>query len=76
MIKDSAGIVQAMPLLEGKTNLDAGPYVVNELIHCVTAAVVTVEWSTGTTAEITMVEGQDFAFTGAVTVDSGTIHIS
>ena len=76
MVKNSAQIVQAMPLEEGKTNLADGQYKVNNLIHCVTEGYIDVIWSTGTTDTIDMLAGQDFAFTGIIDIATGKYHIS
>lgn len=76
MIKDSANVVQAMPLVEGKTNLTSGQYKVKELIHCVEAGNIDVFWPTGTTDTIDMAAGQDYAFTGTIDIGIGTYHIS
>lgn len=76
MIKDSAQVVQAMPLLEGKVNLSAGIHKVNELIHCVVDGSIVITWSTGTIATIDMLAGQDYAFVGGIDISSGKFHIS
>lgn len=76
MNKNSSQVVQAMPLLEGKTNLGGGQHKVNELIHCVDAGYIDVIWDTGVTDSIDMLAGQDFAFKGTIDIASGKYHIS
>ncbi len=72
MQKDSAQVVQAVPLIEGKVNLGAGTYQVNNLIHCETDAAITF----GPNAvPYTMIAGDDRAFSGEITVVSGTVTI-
>ncbi len=72
MQKDSAQVVQAVPLIEGKVNLGAGTYQVNSLIHCETDAAITF----GPNAvPYTMIAGDDRAFSGEITVVSGTVTI-
>ena len=72
MIKDNRDTVQAVPLIEGKVNLGAGTYQVNSLIHCEADASITF----GVNATpYNMIAGDDRAFTGTITVVSGTITI-
>ena len=72
MIKNSAQVVQAVPLIEGKVNLGAGTYQVVSLIHCETDAAITF----GPNAvPYSMVAGMDRAFSGEITVVSGTVTI-
>ena len=76
MNKNSGQAIQAMPLLEGKTNLTGGQHKVNELIHCVEDGYVDIIWDTGTTESIDMEAGQDFAFEGLIDIAVGKYHIS
>jgi len=73
MIKsDRINAVQAVPLVEGKVNLGAGTYQVNSVIHCESDAAITF----GPTKEAySMIEGDDRAFSGEITVVSGTVTI-
>ncbi len=72
MIKDNRELVQAVPLIEGKVNLGAGTYLVNSVIHCETAASITF----GPNAvPYNMLVGDDRAFSGEITVVSGTVTI-
>ncbi len=72
MVKTGRDTVQAVPLIEGKVNLGAGTYEVNALIHCETDASITF----GVNAiPYTMTAGMDRAFTGTITVVSGTVTI-
>ena len=72
MFKNSAQVVQAVPLIEGKVNLGAGTYSVNSLIHCETDAAITF----GPNAvAYNMLAGDDRAFSGEITVVSGTVTI-
>lgn len=69
-------VIQAMPLVENKVNLISGAHDVENLIHCVEDGAVTITWATNTTASIDMLAGQDFAFTGTVSVASGKFHLN
>ena len=72
MIKTGRDTVQAVPLIEGKVNLGAGTYQVNSLIHCEVDAAITF----GPNAvPYNLVAGDDRAFTGEITVVSGTVTI-
>ena len=72
MKKNSGQLVQAVPLIEGKVNLGAGTYEVNSLIHCEVAAAITF----GPNAvSYTMATGADRAYSGTITVVSGTVTI-
>ncbi len=72
MIKDNRDLVQAVPLIEGKVNLGAGTYQVNSLIHCEEDAAITF----GPNAvPYNMLVGDDRAFSGEITVVSGTVTI-
>ncbi len=72
MVKTGRDTVQAVPLIEGKVNLGAGTYEVNALIHCETDAAITF----GPNAiAYNMTAGMDRAFTGTITVVSGTVTI-
>ena len=72
MVKNSAQVIQAVPLIEGKVNLGAGTYQVNSLIHCETDCSITF----GPNAvPYSMVLGDDRAFNGEITVVSGTVSI-
>ena len=73
MFKNSAQVVQAVPLIEGKVNLGAGTYQVNCLIHCESA---TASITFGPNAvPYDMVQHADRAFSGEITVVSGTVTI-
>lgn len=76
MVKTAGQPIQAMPLIDGKTNLTTGTIKVSELIHCVVTGSVTVTWPSGNTDIIAMGAGQDFGFTGSVEITDGTFHIS
>ena len=72
MKKNSGQLVQAVPLIEGKVNLGAGTYEVNSLIHCEADAAITF----GPNAiSYNMLVGDDRAFSGEITVVSGTVTI-
>ena len=72
MKKNSGQLVQAVPLIEGKVNLGAGTYEVNSLIHCEADAAITF----GPNAvPYSMLVGDDRAFSGEITVVSGTVTI-
>ena len=73
MINSNANTpVQAFPLVEGKVNLGAGTYFVNNVIHCETDS----EFTFGESATTyTMIAGEDRAYTGEITVVSGTVSI-
>ena len=69
---DVRNTVQAVPLIEGKVNLGTGTYNVNSLIHCETDTSITF----GVNATpYNMLAGSDRAFTGTITVVSGTVTI-
>ena len=72
MKKDSGQVVQAVPLIEGKVNLGAGTYNVTSLIHCEADASIT--FGVGATS-YSMVAGMDRAYSGTMTVVSGTVTI-
>ncbi len=68
MFKNSAQLIQAVPLIEGKVNLGAGTYKVNSLIHCEIAGSITF----GPNAvPYNMLAGDDRAFSGEITVLAG-----
>ena len=74
MVKNSAQVIQAVPLIEGKVNLGdtPGTYKVNSLIHCETDASITF----GPNAvPYSMLAGSDRAFSGEITVTLGTVTI-
>ena len=75
MIRVGSGLVQAAQLLEGKVNLSSGEHSVFRIIHCAEDGDITVKWSSGTTAVISMIAGQDFAFIGKATPTSGKYHL-
>ncbi len=70
MFKNSAQVVQAVPLVLGKINVGAGTYTAISLIHCETDCTITL--SDGTT-DYLMVAGMDRAYTGEFTVAGGTV---
>ena len=72
MEKENRQLIQAVPLIEGKVNLGAGTYQVNSLIHCETAASITFGINA---VPYSMLEGADRAFSGIITVVSGTVTI-
>ena len=71
----TGAVVQAMPLVEGKTNLIAGVHQVTSVIHCVTAGYIDVFFKSGATDSIDMEAGQDFAFHGSIDIANGKYHI-
>ncbi len=77
MYKDKKGnTIQAMPLLEGKTNLETGTHNVEELIHCVTNGTLTLHFGNGAVENVDILSGLDYAFVGQVTITAGKFHIS
>jgi len=68
MFKNSAQVVQAVPLIEGKINVGAGTYKAISLIHCETAGSITL--ASGTVYP--MAEGMDRGYEGEFTVTAGT----
>ena len=86
--KGHGSFVQAMPLLEGKVNLETGTYEVQELIHCVAKDDVTGLASVRvyfkdektlaptTSAVVEFSEMQDFSFSGTIDIIKGKFHIS
>ena len=70
MFKNSAQVVQAVPLKIGKINVGAGIYEATSLIHCETDCTLTL--SDGVT-EYLMVAGMDRAYQGKFTVAGGTV---
>ena len=73
MINSNTGNpVQAVPLIEGKVNLGAGTYQVGSVIHCEADCAITF----GPNAvPYSMLAGDDRAFSGEITVVSGTVTI-
>ena len=69
MFKNSAQVVQAVPLKIGKINVGTGNYVATSLIHCETAGSITL--SDGVTV-YPMAEGMDRGYEGEFTVTAGT----
>jgi len=69
MFKNSAQVVQAVPLLIGKINVGVGSYKATSLIHCETAGSITL--SDGVTV-YPMAEGMDRGYEGEFTVTAGT----
>ena len=69
MVKNSAQVVQAVPLLIGKINVGAGSYVATSLIHCEADGSITL--SDGVTV-YAMTAGMDRGYEGAFTVTGGT----
>ncbi len=70
--KDS--VIQAVPLLSGKLNLGIGTHSIQRLIHCETDAVLTLHFTEGNET-YNMAAGDDRAYTGSLTVVSGTITV-
>jgi len=69
MFKNSAQLVPAVPLIEGKINKGVGTYTAICLIHCETDAAI--ELSDGTVYN--MIAGDDRGYEGEFTVVSGTV---
>ena len=76
MEKFNGEVIQAFPLLEGKVNLTSGTVECANLIHCAEEGSVSIEWASGTTATIAMLPGNDYGFSGLVTITSGIFHIA
>jgi len=76
MEKYNGQVVQAFPLLENKVNLTTGTHSVIGLFHCVEDGSVTVAWASTGTAVIACIAGDDYGFSGKVTITSGTFHIA
>jgi len=73
MFKNSGQMVQAVPLIEGKVNLGPGTYQVTSLIHCESA---TASITFGPNAvPYDMIQHADRAFSGEITVGTGTVTI-
>ena len=71
---NKASVIQAVPLLEGKVNLGAGTYNIQNIIHCETDTEVTLHFVTGDQSYV-MESGADRAYNGSLTVVSGTVTI-
>ena len=65
-------LVQAVPLVSGRINKGTGTYEAGGIIHCEEDAVLTVHFKQGDET-YNMVAGQDVAYQGSFTVDSGTV---
>jgi len=72
MNKNSAQIIQAVPLIEGKINVGAGTYTCNSIIHCEADCEISFP-DFGTPVSYSMVTGEDRAFNGRFEVTSGTV---
>jgi len=68
MEKNAGQLVQAVPLIEGKTNVGAGTIIVNSLLHCETDGSITF----GATGTYNFVAGMDRTISGEVVIVSGT----
>jgi len=69
MFKNSAQVVQAVPLVLGKINVGAGDYKATSLIHCEADGSITL--SDGVTV-YAMTAGMDRGYEGEFTVTAGT----
>jgi len=69
MFKNSAQVVQAVPLKIGKINVGNGTYTATCIIHCETAGSITL--SDGVTV-YPMAAGMDRGYEGEFTVTAGT----
>ena len=65
-------LVQAMPLVSGKINVGAGTYEAGGIIHCEADAALILHFKQGDET-YAMVAGQDAAYSGSFTVESGTV---
>jgi len=69
-------VIQAVPLVEGKCNLDSGEHFTSGIIHCAADGDILCTWSSGNTpTTIACKAGEDYAYFGKVTIQSGLFHL-
>ncbi len=71
---NKASVIQAAPLLDGKVNITTGTLNIARLIHCEADAAITLHFPGGDVA-YTMSAGDDRAYTGTLTIVSGTLTV-